>query len=83
MFTVSERTRRDLIELYGIPSEKIVLTPNAVDPAFSPGGASGAYLLFVGAIQARKNPLAAATAANALGMPLVVAGPEKDPELAR
>jgi glycosyltransferase involved in cell wall biosynthesis len=83
VFTVSERTRRDLIELYGIPSEKIVLTPNAVDPAFTPGGAANGYLLFVGAIQARKNPLAAADAAKALGMPLVVVGPEKEPELAR
>jgi glycosyltransferase involved in cell wall biosynthesis len=83
VFTVSERTRRDLMELYGIPSEKIVLTPNAVDPAFSPGGAANGYLLFVGAIQARKNPLAAADAANAIGMPLVVVGPEREPELAR
>jgi glycosyltransferase involved in cell wall biosynthesis len=83
VFAVSERTRRDLVDLYASPVEKIVVTPNAVDPAFSPGGANGGYLLFVGAIQARKNPLAAAAAARELGMPLVVAGPEKEPELAR
>ena len=83
VFAVSQRTRRDLIELYGIPDEKIVVTPNAVDPAFSPGGADGGYLLFVGAIQERKNPLAAADAAREVGLPLVVAGPEKEPELAR
>ena len=41
------------------------------------------YLLFVGAIQARKDPLAALAAARAVGLPLVVAGPEKDAELAR
>ena len=83
VFAVSERTRRDLRELYGIPDEKIVVTPNAVDPAFTPGGSPDGYLLFVGAIQERKNPLAAADAARALGMPLVVAGPEKEPALAR
>ena len=83
VFAVSERTRRDLVELYGTPTEKIVITPNAVDPAFTPDGEPDGYLLFVGAIQRRKNPLAAAAAATAVGMPLVVAGPEKEPELAR
>jgi glycosyltransferase involved in cell wall biosynthesis len=83
VFAVSERTRRDLVELYRIPPEKIVLTPNAVDPAFSPGGQVKDYLLFVGAIQQRKNPLVAAEAAKAVGRPLVVVGPEKDPDLAR
>jgi glycosyltransferase involved in cell wall biosynthesis len=43
----------------------------------------GDYLLFVGAIQARKNPLAALEAAAAVGLPLVVAGPEREPALAR
>ena len=82
VFVVSERTRRDLRELYATPSEKIVVTPNAVDPAFTPDGEPDGYLLFVGAIQRRKNPLAAAEAARALGLPLVVAGPAKEPELA-
>src|SRR5947207_113173 len=45
--------------------------------------AEGSSLLFVGAIQARKNPLAAADAAKAVGLPLVVAGPEREPRLAR
>ena len=35
------------------------MTPHGVDPAFRPGGTRGDYLLFVGAIQARKDPLAA------------------------
>jgi glycosyltransferase involved in cell wall biosynthesis len=83
VFAVSERTRRDLIDLYHTPPEKIVLTPNAVDPAFTPGGERDSYLLFVGAIQDRKNPLAAADAARDVGLPLVVAGPEKEPALAR
>jgi len=83
VFVVSERTRRDLIELYATPPDKIVVTPNAVDPAFTPDGEPDGYLLFVGAIQRRKNPLAAADAASTLGLPLVVAGPAKEPELAR
>ena len=83
VFAVSERTRRDLIELYGTPPGKIVITPNAVDPVFTPGGERDGYLLFVGAIQQRKNPLAAADVAAEVGLPLVVAGPEKDPKLAR
>ena len=83
VFAVSERTRHDLIDSYGTPPGKITVTPNAVDPAFSPGGERDGYLLFVGAIQERKNPLAAADAAAAVGMPLVVAGPEKEPALAR
>ena len=83
VFAVSERTRRDLIDLYATPPEKIVVTPNAVDPAFTPGGERDGYLLFVGAIQQRKNPLAAADIAAEVGMPLVVVGPEKEPALAR
>jgi glycosyltransferase involved in cell wall biosynthesis len=53
VFAVSERTRRDLVELYGIPESKIVVTPNAVDPAFTPRDVKDGYLLFVCAIQDR------------------------------
>ena len=54
-------------------------------PSFTPGsdGRERSYLLFVGAIQERKDPLAAADAAAAVGLPLVVVGPEKEPKLAR
>ena len=44
--------------------------------------AQGSYFLTVGAVERRKNQLAALEAAVAVGMPLVVAGPEKDPGLA-
>jgi glycosyltransferase involved in cell wall biosynthesis len=82
--TVSERTKRDAVELYGLPPEKITVTPHGVDPAFAPGeGAAGDYALFVGAIQARKDPLAALAAAREAGLRLVMAGPEKEPALAR
>jgi glycosyltransferase involved in cell wall biosynthesis len=84
VLTVSERTKRDLAELYGTAPEKIVVTPNGVDPSFSPSPDDRpiGYLLYVGAIQARKDPLAAAAAATAVGMPLVVVGPTREPELA-
>jgi glycosyltransferase involved in cell wall biosynthesis len=85
VLTVSERTRRDLHDLYGVPDDKIVVTPNGVDPAFTArrSGTDGGYVLAVGAIQERKNPLAAEAAAAAAGLPLVWAGPAKDVELAR
>jgi glycosyltransferase involved in cell wall biosynthesis len=100
VIAVSERTKRDLVDLYGIPPDRITVTPHGVDPAFGPACsvagqspstrtegtgqvAGGGYLLFVGAVQARKDPLAAARAARDVGLPLVVAGPEREPELAR
>jgi len=85
VLTVSERTKRDLVELYGLSPEKIVVTPNGVDPAFSPGNSllEGSYVLAVGAVQPRKNQLAAAEAATTIGLPLVVAGPVKNEALAR
>ena len=85
VLTVSERTRRDLRELYAIPDAKIVVTPNGVDPVFTPGNNIGGqdYVLFVGAVQERKNPLAALAAAESAGLPLVIVGPAKDEALAR
>lgn len=82
VFAVSERTKRDLVELYGIDPARIVVTRHGVDPAFSPGNGGDGYVLFVGAIHERKNPLAAVDAAAKVGLPLVVAGPRTDPELA-
>jgi glycosyltransferase involved in cell wall biosynthesis len=84
VFAVSERTKRDVVELYGVPADHVTVTMHGVDPAFGPGArGADSYLLFVGAIQERKNPLAAAEAAAEVGLPLVVAGPEKDARLAR
>jgi glycosyltransferase involved in cell wall biosynthesis len=83
VLAISERTKRDLVELYRVPEAKIVVTPLGVDPAFYPGtDGAGAYALFVGAVQRRKDPLAALAAARAAELPLVVVGPEKDAALA-
>jgi glycosyltransferase involved in cell wall biosynthesis len=83
VLTVSERTRSDLIRLYGLPPEKVVVTPNSVDPVFTPGSplTIGTYVLVVGAVQPRKNQIAALAAAAAVPLPLVVAGPIKDEAL--
>ena len=83
VLVVSERTRRDVEERYRLAPEKVTVTPNGVDPSFTPGGERDGYLLFVGAIQRRKDPLAALEAARSVGLPLVVAGPEKEPALAQ
>jgi len=82
VLTVSERTKDDLVELYGVPPERVVVTPNGVDPAFATGPGAHDYVLSVGAVQQRKNQLAALAAADAVNLPLVVVGPEKDAALA-
>ena len=82
VITVSERTKAEIAELYGVPADRIVVTPNGVDPAFSPGPGAHDFVLAVGAIQTRKNQLAALDAAATVGLPLVVAGPVKDEAVA-
>jgi glycosyltransferase involved in cell wall biosynthesis len=85
VLTVSERSRRDLVELYAVDPTRVLVTPNGVDPAFTPGharGSSRTYVLAVGAVQARKNQLAALSAAHDAELPLVVAGPIRDETIA-
>ncbi len=85
VLTVSEQTKRDLIELYGLDEAKIVVTPNGVDARFRPDGhrnGTNAYLLFVGALQARKDPVTAIEALSMIdaGLRLVLVGPDKGAE---
>ena len=82
VIAISERTKRDLVELYGTPPEKVVVTSLAPDPDFRPADDHDSFLLFVSAIEPRKQPLDAVAAADAVGRKLVVVGPEKDRELA-
>ncbi len=89
VLTVSQRTKRDLVGLYGVPPERIVVTPNGVDPAFRPSSddarnslLQAPYALAVGAVQERKNQRAALSAARAAGLELVVVGPTKDERVA-
>lgn len=68
IITVSEYSRRDIIETYGIKAERITVTPEAAPPDFGPVddakelqrvrqtyGIVGDYILTVGSIQPRKN----------------------------
>ena len=83
VLAISQRTKDDLVALYGLREERVVVTPLAADPVFRPGtGARDDYLLLVGSIEPRKRPLVAADAARALGRPLVAVGPERDAALA-
>ena len=79
---VSERTKQDLIERYGVAGDAISVISNGVDEGFSPDGPArdGApYLLFVGALHARKDPLGAieALALADSDLRLVLVGPDK------
>jgi alpha-1,3-rhamnosyl/mannosyltransferase len=83
VLTVSERSRRDLVELYGVAQGRVVVTPNGVDPAFHPGEATeSGYVLAVGAIQPRKHQVAALTAAREAGLELRIVGPVRDAAIA-
>ena len=57
VIAVSEFTRRELIELLGVPGEKIRVVPNAVADEFTQDGpaADGNYVLAVGTLEPRKN----------------------------
>jgi glycosyltransferase involved in cell wall biosynthesis len=82
VLTGSEWTKRDIVERYGVPAERIVVTPYGVDAAFSPEGArreGPPYMLFVGALQERKAPDLALLALEKLDgdLRLVFAGPDR------
>jgi glycosyltransferase involved in cell wall biosynthesis len=82
VIAVSELTKRDLVEVYRIPEEKIVVVPNGVDPSFRTDGPhpAGDYALVVGALQPRKDPEAAIEALALVGngdLRLVFAGPDR------
>jgi glycosyltransferase involved in cell wall biosynthesis len=68
IITGSECTRQDLARVYGVPPERVALTPYAVSPTFRPPadqsmvqdvlarhGIKTPYALFVGVLQPRKN----------------------------
>jgi glycosyltransferase involved in cell wall biosynthesis len=80
VLAISKRTKADVAELYGVEA---VVTPLGVDASFAPGAAPDSYVLLVGSVEPRKNPLAAVEAAREVGRPLVVAGPVRDEALAR
>ncbi len=86
VLTVSERTRRDLARaLRRSRDEKIVVTPNGVDPAFTPGNTSGPATTSSPSARSSRGRTSSRRSLRreAAGLPLVVAGPAKDEALAR
>ena len=55
--TVSEFTKRELVELLSVSADRIAVVPNAVEDIFTPNGpkAEGDYVLAVGTLEPRKN----------------------------
>lgn len=74
LLTVSEAAKRDIIDAYHVPAERITVTPLAAGPAFHPAKPeeiasaiqthrlSPHYFLYVGRLDAKKNPLGAVRA---------------------
>jgi Glycosyltransferase len=60
--TVSETSRRDIVERYGLPESRVVVIPNGVSPVFRPAehwepfqGGRPLRILAVGTLEPRKN----------------------------
>lgn len=92
LVTVSEFSRRELVELLGVPPEKIVVVPGGVDERFADAGAGDSeeikrryrlelpYVLALGTASARKRLDLLGLAATALadeGLELVLAGSDR------
>ena len=82
VLTVSEWAKADIIDRYGLEPDRVVVTPNGVDEDLAPDGPRPdrpPYLLFVGGLQARKDPVTAVRALAALrsDLDLVVVGPDR------
>jgi glycosyltransferase involved in cell wall biosynthesis len=73
---VSEFTRDEVVELVGVPAERIRVVQNGVDAVFTPEGpaAGGEYVLAVATLEPRKNLGRAVEAARRAGIELRVVG---------
>jgi len=77
VLAVSEFTKRDVVELAGVPAERVDVAYNAADTSvFTPEGpaAEGEYVLAVGTLEPRKNLPRLIDATARLGLELRVAG---------
>jgi len=77
ILAVSEFTKRDVVEVAGVPEERIDVAYNAADASvFTPDGPSapGEYVLAVGTLEPRKNLPRLVEATAALGLELRIAG---------
>jgi glycosyltransferase involved in cell wall biosynthesis len=75
---VSDFTRREAVELLEVPTERIRVVPNGVEPVFTRDGPAteGDYVLAVGTLEPRKNLVRTVEAARLAGVELRVAGAE-------
>ncbi len=73
---VSEFTRFELVEVLGIPAERVRVVPNGIEPVFTSTGEAveGDYALAVGTLEPRKNLGRAVEAARLAGIELRVVG---------
>jgi glycosyltransferase involved in cell wall biosynthesis len=77
VLAVSERTKRDVVELARVPPERVDVAYNAADTGvFAPegGAADGDYVLAVGTLEPRKNLPRLIEATGRLGVELRIAG---------
>ena len=76
VLAVSEFTKREAVELLGVPEEGITVIGNAVETTFGPEGpaAAGDYVLAVGTLEPRKNLRRVEAAAARAGIELRVVG---------
>ena len=76
VLAVSEFTKRETVELLGVPAERVRVIGNAVDAHFTPDGpaAAGDYVLAVSTLEPRKNFARIAEAARIAGLELRVVG---------
>ena len=88
LIAVSESTKQDLVDTYGVAAERVRVVPLGISPpAVTPAppsrltelGLNGSFVLQVGRVEKRKNQAAALAAVERLdGVTLVIAGPERD-----
>jgi glycosyltransferase involved in cell wall biosynthesis len=76
VITVSEFTKGEVVELLGVPDERVRVIGNAVEPVFVAEGsaAAGDYVLAVGTVEPRKNLGRLVDAARRTGVELRVVG---------
>ena len=73
---LSAFTRDELSDRFGIPSDRVRVIGNGVEPVFTPQGksADGDYILAVGTLEPRKNLVRAVAAAKVAGIEVRVVG---------
>lgn len=76
VLVVSEFTKREVVELAGVPEERIDVAYNAASQMFRPDGpaSGGDYVLAVGTLEPRKNLARLVDATGRLGIELRIAG---------